>query len=72
MLRDDSESLIISPHLKHVPLDLSSATDLARRSNAGVVASAMRKGGVELGGRAVVLLLNANYHTLHHLIRTYD
>lgn len=44
------QSLIIRSNLKHVPLDHSSATDLARRSNAGVMASALRKGGVELWG----------------------
>lgn len=48
--RDNSQSLIISSRLNHVPLDHSSATDLARRSNAGVVASAERKGGVDLWG----------------------
>lgn len=42
--RDESKSLIIRFHLNHVPLDHSSATNLARRSNAGVVAPAKRKG----------------------------
>jgi len=42
--RDEAKSLVMRSHLNHVPLDHSSVTNLARRSNAGVVASAKTKG----------------------------